>query len=317
MIPLFLLIAWYFNSDPFKVLKKYQIYENNPIELNTGYIAWQTLLNHKDSLKYDSYIIGNSCTMAYPTTLWKPFIEKASPIRLNANAESLYAIHKKIKRLDQLNAPIKNVLLLVDYWTLQKVAKNNSHTRILHPDVSGMGKGEFQKEFATAFFNPKFLIPYIDFKLFNTYRKYMEGVIMDKYDQRNQLTNDVINPREAEIEELKGRYWEKHRKELPPRADKVKPYVQVIFNKQEQMLKEICSIFRKHNTNYQIIINPEWSQKKLDSKDLSELKDIFEPNRIHDFSGKNAYTENQEYYYEKAHYRPILGKIILQEIYKN
>lgn len=316
LIPIFLLIGWYIKSDPFRVLNKYQTYENNPILLNTGYIAWQTFLNHKDSLKYDSYIMGNSCAMAFPTTLWQPFIENGSPIRLNANSESLYAIYKKIKRLDQLNMPIENVLLLLDNEILQKISKSNSHNKILHSDVSAIGKVEFQKKFATAFFNPKFLIPYVDFKLFHTYRNYMEGIIMNKYDQRNQLTNDIINPREAEIEKLKDQYWVKHKKELPFRADKVNPHVQAIFNKQKYMLKEICSIFQKHNTNYQIIINPEWSQKKFNTEDLKLLKTIFEKNRVHDFSGKNQYTENKTYFYEQSHYRPLLGKIILQKIYR-
>jgi len=317
LIPVFLLVAWYLNSDPFKVLHTYKCYENKPIELNQGYISWQSFLSNRDSLKYDSFILGNSCTMAYPTIIWKPFLVNGIPIRLNANNESLYGIYKKIKRLDQSGVSLKNVLLLLDHSTLRKVVKNKSHTRILHPDISGMENTEFQKEFITAFFNPNFLIPYIDFRIFNTYRKYMRGVVMEKDDHRNQLTNDIINPREFEIKKLEEGYWVKRKKEFPIREVDIDDYSQVIFNKQKKMLGEICEILKKHNTDYQIIINPEWSQKRLNRKDLSELQNIFEADRIHNFSGKNIYTDNKEFFYEKSHYRPLLGKIILQKIYNN
>ncbi|MCZ4693462.1 histidine kinase [Ancylomarina euxinus] len=315
LLPILALIIGYFYSDPFKVNHTYKAYNNQPIELNQGYISWQSFLNHRDSLKYDSFILGNSCTMAYPTTIWKSFLENANPIRLNANSESLYAIYKKIKRLDESGVYIKNVLLIIDNNTLGKVVKNTSHTRILHPDISGISETEFKKEFITAFFNPKFLIPYIDYCIFHTYRKYMRGVIMEKDDHRNQLTNDIRNPRESEIEQFERQYWVTHKKEFPARELHIDDYSQVIFNTQKKMLSEICEIFKKHKTDYQIIINPEWSQRKFNNQDLIELKNIFETDRIHNFSGKNIYTENQEYFYEKSHYRPLLGRIILQEIY--
>ncbi len=316
LLPILALIIWYFNSDPFKVINTYKTYSNKPIDLNQGYISWQSYLNHKDSLKYDSFILGNSCTMAYPTTLWKHYLQAASPIRLNGNSESLYAIHKKIRRLDESGKQIKNVLLLLDYNTLGKLVKTNSHTRILHPDISGLGRAEFQKEFMVAFFNPNFLIPYIDYSIFGEFRNYMKGIIIPNNYFRNNQTNDIINPRELEIEQLGQTYWKIHENEFPIRLDKPKDYDQIIFNKQKKILNEISEIFKKHHTNYQIIINPQWSQKKFNLHDLHQLKIIFDKNRIHDFSGKNKYTENKENFYERSHYRPLLGKMLLRKIYK-
>jgi len=316
LIPFLIIIAGYLISDPFKVTRIYKEYKNNPVLLNQGYICWQSYLNHKDNLKYDSYILGNSCTVAFPTNIWKPYIKDAVPIRLFGDGESLYAIYKKVKRLDQSGVPIKNVLLLLDNSTLKNVDPNNSHTRILHPDISPIGVFEFQKEFIIAFFNLKFLLPYADYCLFHTYRKYMKGILTNKDLYRNQITNDFRNPREDEIEIKKEQYWLDHKKEFPKRDRVIAPYSQSIFNKQKNILTEISEIFKKNQTNYHIVINPEWSQKELNNKDLSELKKIFELNRIHNFSGKNIYTENQKNFYEMGHYRPLLGKIILQRIYK-
>jgi len=315
ILPIIGLIIWYSYSDPFKVVHTYDNYVNVPVNLNQGYVSWQNYLNHKDSLKYDSYILGNSCTMAYPTSVWNSFLKNASPIRLDANSESLYNIYKKIKRLDGSGVAISNILLVLDYGTLIKVSKNNSHMRILHPDVSYIRQITFQKESIAAFLNSKFLIAYIDYNLFKTYRKYMRGIIMEKDDHRDQLTNDIINPREFEIQKNQDQYWIKHKKEFPERNSEVENYSQIIYKRQKKMLSEIREIFKKHQTDYQIVINPEWNQKKFNTADLSELKKIFGESKVTDFSGKNSYTENKKFYYEKNHYRPLLGKKILNKIY--
>ena len=204
---------------------------------------------------------------------------------------------------------------MLDHDLLSKVKEGNSHASILHPDISHCSETQFQKEFFSAFFNPSFLIPYLDYSFFNTYRDYMKGIIMEKDDCRNQLTNDIINPRELEIQNSHGQYWTNHRKEFPKINGLAKPYKQEIFNKQKTMLNDIYQVFKKQNTNYQIVINPSWSQKEINSEDLNELKKIFDSQRVHDFSGKNAYTQNQEFFYESSHYRPLLGKIILDKIY--
>lgn len=313
--PFLILLVWYFTSDPFKVLHKYKSYENKPVELNQGYIRWQTYLNHKDSLHYDSYMFGNSCVMAYPTCCWQKHIGDGHPIQLHGNAESLYNIHEKIKCLDDSGAPIKNMLVVIDHGTLGKILVNNYYSRILHPDISGMSTAEFQKEFVKAFINPEFLIPYIDYKLFHKYRNYMRGAMMKWDDQRNQFTNEIINPREAEITKYGEEYWVRHKKEFPCRNPEECILPPVIFSKQRKMLTDIQKICKKHNANYHIIINPEWDQKKFNPKDLIAMQKIFGHDRVHDFSGKNKYSQNKEYFYEQAHYRPVLGEIILGEVY--
>ena len=314
MFPIYILAGIYVYNDPFKVAENYKTYQNIPMELNQNYIGWQTFLNYKDSLHYDSFILGNSCTIAYPTGLWKKFIGDSEPIRLYGAAESLCAINQKVKRLDELGCPIRNALILLDYYTLQKIRVHDSHMKVPHPDVTGESPFAFQLKFVAAFLNPNVLIPYLDFSLFKTYRPYMEGVINTKEINRNQLSNDVVNPRELEISQKKELYWKDHRNELPERKIK-EAYPPIVNGRQKSFLTEIKRVLDKHHTNFRIIINPEWCQKKMDPRDIIALKAIFGDDYVFDFSGKNEFTDDYHNYYEEAHYRPVLGEKILNIIY--
>ena len=58
----------------FKVLREYKKYDNDPIFLNEDYIGWKTYKNYRDSLHFDSFILGNSCTMAFLTSDWEKYL---------------------------------------------------------------------------------------------------------------------------------------------------------------------------------------------------------------------------------------------------
>jgi hypothetical protein len=83
------------------------------------------------------------------------------------------------------------------------------------------------------------------------------------------------------------------------------------------MLKQIQTILKKHNTDYRIIILPMYDQYKFNEQDMNVLYSIFEKERIYDFSGINKYTLPIGNYYEPGHFRDILGKQMLDSIYKN
>ena len=58
-IPFWALIALYVYDDPFMVLRKYEIYDSD-VMLNEQQVGWQIYRNHKDSVHFNSFILGNS-----------------------------------------------------------------------------------------------------------------------------------------------------------------------------------------------------------------------------------------------------------------
>lgn len=112
-IPFIALLAVYFLDDPFMVLKNYERYDQTPVVLNEGHVGWQMYLNNRDTIPIDSYIMGNSCTMAYQCHEWEKYLHGGRAVRLFGNAESLAAVCLKLKALDKAGATIKNLLLII------------------------------------------------------------------------------------------------------------------------------------------------------------------------------------------------------------
>lgn len=321
-IPFIALLAVYFLDDPFMVLKNYERYDQTPVVLNEGHVGWQMYLNNRDTIPIDSYIMGNSCTMAYQCHEWEKYLHGGRAVRLFGNAESLAAVYLKLKALDKAGATIKNLLLIIDKESLHNDRCLTGHSNILPPAISGISSFKFQKEFCQAFFYPNFLFPYLDYKLFHTYRPYMKGVINPYGSTRNPVTNDVLNPREKMIKEEGDKYWENRKGEFTKekmknyRDGKYREAPQVLREKQINLLQEIKWICRKHDTDVKIIISPDYLQVNINPADVKTLKRFFGKRNVFDFTGINEYTEDIHNYYEPGHYRPALGKRLMEKIYE-
>ncbi len=321
-IPFIALLAVYFLDDPFMVLKNYERYDQTPVVLNEGHVGWQMYLNNRDTIPIDSYIMGNSCTMAYQCHEWEKYLHGGRAVRLFGNAESLAAVCLKLKALDKAGATIKNLLLIIDKESLHNDRCLTGHSNILPPAISGISNFKFQKEFCQAFFYPNFLFPYLDYKLFHTYRPYMKGVINPYGSTRNPVTNDVLNPREKMIKEEGDKYWENRKGEFTKekmknyRDGKYREAPQVLREKQINLLQEIKWICRKHDTDVKIIISPDYLQVNINPADVKTLKRFFGKRNVFDFTGINEYTEDIHNYYEPGHYRPALGKRLMEKIYE-
>lgn len=322
LTPFIALLAVYFLNDPFMVLRHYERYDKSVVMTNEGFVGWQMYMNNRDSIAFDSFIMGNSCTMAYPCREWEKYLDGGRAVRLFGNAESMASIYKKLQALDADGAKIKNLLMVLDKESLRKAQIQENFNYILPPAVSGMSELRFQESFCQAFFLPNFLFPYLDYKLFHQYRPYMRGVINPYGTIRDSITNDAINPRERMIQEEGDKYWEYNQKQFQKSNDrdfrngKYREADQVIMEAQNGVLEEIEQICRKHNTAVKIIISPDFNQISLNPTDVKILKNIFGDENVFDFSGVNEYTNDIHNYYERGHYRPILGRRLLQEIYR-
>lgn len=322
LIPFISLLAVYFLNDPFMVLKHYDRYDNSPVMLNESYIGWQMYMNNRDSIAFDSFIMGNSCTMAYPCREWEKYLNGGRAIRLFGNAESIAAICKKLQALEENGAEIKNLLLILDKESLGKDQLLNGHNYVLPPALSGISNFSFQEKFCQAFFFPNFLLPYLDYKIFHQYRPYMKGVINPYGVVRDPVTNDAINPREEMIQREGEAYWENHKKEFQKarnpnyRNGKYRKGEPFLWQAQIGLLEEISQICRRHNTSVKIIISPDYSQISINPADVEILKRFFGDTNVFDFSGINEYTNDIHNYYERGHYRPILGTKLLKRIYQ-
>jgi hypothetical protein len=81
-------------------------------------------------------------------------------------------------------------------------------------------------------------------------------------------------------------------------------------------MKGMLEIFKKHQTNFKLILGPNYDQIPFPEAQKNELIQVFGADHIFDFTGVNAYTNPLSNYYEQSHYRTKVGKAIMEEIYK-
>jgi hypothetical protein len=324
LLPLFVLLALYFVLDPFKVIHYYSNYYNldeaGRVGINRDYVSTSTFINNSKNYDYNSFIFGNSRSMSYEIDDWKKYIEPTSLCyHFDASGEAIYGIYKKLMFIDKSGNNIKNALIILDYDTLSKVASNSGHLFIISPQMENNANILlFHFTFIKAFYNPQFMMAFLDYKISGKIKAYMtrSNLLDDRPLHYDIMTNEITRPFfEEQIE--RGEYYTQERMEVfYQREGKEEESPVIIHSEQKRMLIEMKSIFDKHHSNYKIIINPLYDQKKLNEKDLEYLNTIFGTRNVFDFSGINEFTNNYSNYYEDSHYRPIVSKKILELIYE-
>lgn len=312
-LPFWMVVVLYFYDDPFMVLRRYSKYDSD-IMLCESCVGWNIYLNNRDSIPFNSFIMGNSCTMAFQCHEWEKYLDGGRAVRLFGNAESMMAVYKKLQALEREKADIRNVLLVIDHISLSKTRLLSGFSNVLPPSVSGEGTLSFQLESLQAFVLPGFLMPYLRYRLSG--RTVLSGKGFNPYGQvRNPINNDAINPREKMILEEGEQYWQSREKEFPFRSGKPKTASRVVFASQEKLLTDIATLLHRNHAQVKIIISPDYSQESANPDDVKVLRRLFGAENVFDFTGINEYTADIHGYYEQGHYRPCLGNRLMEFIY--
>jgi hypothetical protein len=312
--------------DPFRVIKKYDSYYNSDeiigVGINRDYVSTSTFARNTALYKYDSFIFGNSRSIYYETETWKDYLNSNSTcFHFDASGETLYGIYRKIQYLDKKDTNINNALLILDYSTLNQVVSRQGHLFIISPQLEdNKNIIPFHLSFIKAFLTPGFMIAYFDYKISGKVKKYMakNNLISGSSSHYDLKTNEISYLQFEKLIENGEYYTDEQMKVFYPRdAAQQSDSPITIYSQQEMMLTEINNIFQKHRTNFKIIINPLYDQKRLNKHDLTYLESLFGKDTVFDFSGVNQFTNDYTNYYEDSHYRPCVSREILKIIYED
>ncbi len=274
------------------------------------------LLRHYPERRYDSFIFGNSRSMAFLCSDWGHHIDSPRMLHFAAAKEGIFGIHGKVMYLEREKMPIRNALVVLDPWTLSLPTNTPGFLYIKHPKVSGESLLTFHETFFRSFIELKFFFGYLDYKLTGKVRPFFkdmfaEGITFDPISGDRRLLG-----KEKSIEETPEAYYKSLASVFYPRdLTKVQFADPEIYDIQKRYLREIKNVFDEKHTNYQIVISPTYDVKQLNPKDIAVLREIFGADRVHDYSGINRFTRDVTNYYENAHYRFRVGREIMDEIY--
>ena len=315
--PVALLIVLYLVLDPFQVIRTGVEPEvRHGIAPNREMMNTQMLLRRPDAARYDAFIFGNSRSLAYQCRDWLQWIAPANPFHYDALGETLLGLRGKLRLLERQGMHVRQALLIVDPVLLSATDDPGNIVTIKHPAVSEGSRIRFQAVFLRAFFSDLFVIKYLDYRLFGTFRPYMRGVISSipagAYGWDPQ-TNDVqsIGP-EKEIAVQPDQYFanlgrgtDRTPRDEPP----------VIGARQLEMLREVRASLNRQRTNYQIVVSPDFARARLNPADVLILHRLFGAERVHDFSRDPDLGLDIRDWYDTSHYRPTVALEVMRRVY--
>lgn len=322
-LPFVILLFPYFVGDPFKAMRHYDVYydQTEPffINNNRGYVSTQMYIQNYDKYHFNSFIFGSSRSGFYRIAQWKKYLpEGANCFHFDGYGESLYQIHKKIMFLDSINAPINNALICVDKEVLETVDPYYTHLHFLPPAlVSNSNYFSFQFSHIRSYLEPKFLIAYWDYFFTRQVRSYIfESLVFEKkaYDY-DKSTNETGTDKGEYVPFDSKQYTPERLHSFYVRIDSQMYYHSIIKEKQKKFLVAIKNVFEKHKTNYKIVINPMYDQKKLSEDDMEFLMNTFNGD-LFDFSGINVFTYDYRNYSNLAHFKAYVASDIMRIIYE-
>lgn len=317
LLPLFLLFLYYLVADPFLVVWRFRAPEavtNGQGCNNDALRGIQWMNAYKDSLHYNSFIIGSSRSDFYYVDEWKKYIgENNVCFHFNQSGDnlqgSLERIHYLYKRFGQIN----NILIIMDREYLEDMKQHNGHLfRNPWQVTEKWDFISFHMEFIRAFFSIEY-----QKRIFGK-SSVDKNILPSHYDSRynenyKDGAEDLLN--NERYDEYYSRFDSFYKLYIRDSVERVS--IPVIKKEQVDALQEIASLLESGNTECRIVISPLYNQEKLNPEDLITLKSIFGDNNVFDFSGVNEFTNDKYNYYETSHYRPRLCNRILGVIYSN
>ena len=318
--PVALLVLVYVLLDPFMVVRSYASYTQDldkpAIRLNRDVVSTEMFLGHSDRYDYDAFVFGSSRTGAFKARDWGAYIQPGNPFHFDAFGESLLGVYSKIKLLDRRHVKMNHVLLIVDELLLKKITNPDTHLYIMHPETSGDSRFRFHLAFFKSYYTSSFFIEHWVSRVTGNYYPFMRRMIRQYNMSIDPVTNDVDRlesvysaQEHADIEQRLSVSFAQSRDngaaESPPRIGTV----------QLRLLKEIAEILEARETDVRVVIAPGYDQMALNRSDVMNLRTLFGPDRVYDYSGVNDITVDRGYFDDPIHANPKAGRRILAEIY--
>ncbi len=328
-LPLLCILISFFAFDPYGFFLPLEKKPGALIPISDDYMAVERYLNYDDKLHYNSFTFGNSKTLAYLSSDWCQHLDNCSAFKFGVPGECIFNIYNKLKLIDSRNQHLKNVLILLDskvFVNFKNSQKFFQGPAYLHHPYSTDGTWmEFYTSYLKFYFSDFAFLQVAKYKLTGTYSTSMTEFFKDpkEYESINSslqflpFSNEVINvAAEHELEMDSSGYYEKNKTKFVSRTFLLKENRPWSIQKEDlEYMKSMLQLFKKHNSNYKIILGPNYDQLPFPQNQKNQLISIFGKANVYDFTGVNSYTNSMSNYYEQSHYRTKVGKNILEKIY--
>lgn len=308
ILPLITLISFYIWIDPFRVARPFSVeyfLQRNIAKTNREYFSYHLFLQNDPTCQFNSFIFGSSRTHALNSYQWSECLgEEARAFIFSSWRENIKGIFQKITYLDKQDIRIDNALILLDcgaiysFNTLDGEAPLTNHFYKL----SGETLLRYHWDYFSAFISKPS-------KIYDMVRDALNDTVMIV--QVDTITNDANVNNRLLIRPLYPEEIIVHEKQ--PTEEHV--LESLLTDELKKYLIHIRSVFDKHNTNFKVVIVPNYYKEKINLDDMRFINNVFGELNVYDFSGDSEWTA-PNFYFDVEHFNEYVGWKLLEEIYK-
>lgn len=321
-LPFVVLTIPYWIGDPFKVLRHYDLYctpgEPLVVNINRSMVSERMFEQYRECYGWNSYIFGSSRSDYYRIADWESHLDSLSHgAHMAGYGESLYGIWSKLCYMEG-KTELRNVLICLDKDIL---GQTKVEVEPLFCPLPTWSKEvtwlQFHALYLKTYLQPKFLRAYVDYWLTGQLKPYMveDGTFTNNPFWYDVTRNEELNDRNAKIPD--SVFYDAERVAQFYERPIEQQYEQMSFvgEEQKRMLQDIKDICERNHTDYRIVINPVYDQKKLLPVDMVWLLETF-GEHLYDFSGINDLTSDYHHYYDLSHFRVEIAAEVMNRVYK-
>ena len=319
LVPLLLLVAVYFVTDPYKTLRPFSLTYFD--STNRDYLSSELFLLNYPEQKYDSFIFGSSRGCGINTYHWLKYLPDGSKQFLfQAWSETITGIDQKVSYIDEHHGDLKNAIVLIDIpGSFSKSQLSTKALSIKNPRFSHQSHLLYQSILFFDFLqkpsqwvravkgciHPQ--VPYVGFDIVtNDWIRNNRERDLESIPERDSLSNLNRNAKAALFKD----YVNNPNAVIPAGKDLIDESMLCVLN-------HIHEVFQRQKTDYRIVITPGYCYKypAISSRDISILKSVFGENNVYDYSGRLDITSDYNSFSDPNHFGLRIGWLIIEEIY--
>jgi hypothetical protein len=303
----------YHHYDPYQDFGTYLNYSWKYEFESLGDLSTKKLINSKNN--YNTFVFGSSRTTGLYACYLQKKLENSEAFHYANWNESIGGILEKIKLLDSLHYKLSNVVIYIDAdYTFDGdggcrsydhyLLTHTSRLTYLTNHFSGFLSNKDNYNILLGGTPPKDRFPnrHSDPITNDPYHKCSDSIIysygFDPFTRNDSLKIDSLKK--------SGFFYARrnHQQFLSKQ----------ISLEEEKIIYKIVNILDRHKAKLYLIVTPLYDQMKFNPDDILILKKAFGEN-LHDFSGINAFTNNEfNYKPDRKHFREVVSKQIIDSL---
>ena len=318
-LPILVLLAVYYITDPFKTLRPFSLQYFD--DTNRDYLSTELFLRNDSVYHYNSFIFGSSRCCGFNTYHWKHYLpEESRQFMFQAWGETLTGIEEKIDYIDNNGNEINNAFVLFDIpGTFAKDQLPKSVVKIKHYKFSGQSKLAYQSNLFYQFSQKpsKWVSSVIQYR--NPIMvEFPVDSISNDWGPKSKLVDIYRQPQKDSLSNCTAKSKAVFLKQIEHKTDddlqESEPLITEAFYAQ---LMHIKNVFDRHQTDYRIVVSPAYcyTHPSINPKDLAILQDIFGKDKVFNYSGKNDMTTDCYNFSDPNHFGSSVGWQIIEDIY--